>query len=319
MRHLRMVGVGVLVALTVSALGAGSASAAKSPKYNIGNFAQYKYCPYDHEEYRGWCYTGITSGGAKGGFFEYGKVKVPLNKPITLQGGYNERGNIEPVETEEEEEQIIVFPAAHGGATLEAPELKVTGGIGLLNKGIQENAGWPAALRESWQEAKKNHETAVNVKIELAGNELFDIPDGLSVTNLILEKGTVFRLPLKVKITSPWLEKLGSGPCYIGSDEHPNQIHLTAEGFGTAGHVERVGGEQAILHDSRLVDENWTIGPESGANGCGGTYESYVDNALNEVLELGPTRKGLVVLQGTLYTAEKSVVAKEGVEKGELP
>lgn len=320
MRQIRMVGLAALVVFVVSAVGVGTASAEKAPKYTANTYAQYKYCPYDHEERRGWCYTGITSGGSKGGFFQFGKVKVPLNKPITLHGGYNERGNIEPVETEEEEEQIIVFPATHGGQTLEAPELKVTGGISLLNKTVQMNQGWPAALVESWKEAKKNHEGNVYAKIELAGNELFEVPDGLSTTNLVLEKGTAFRLPLKVKITSPWLEKLGSGPCYIGTDAHPVHINLTSGGAGSAGTEELAADHNSIiLRNSRLVDLGWTIEPESAPTGCGGMYESYIDNSLSQILEIGPNKTGIVVLQGTLYTGDKQPIFEKGIENGELP
>jgi hypothetical protein len=310
-RHLRMVGVVALVVLVVSAVGAGSASAEKGPKYSTSTWGQFKYCPYENPEVQ-FCYAGITSGGSKGGFFEYGKVKVKLDKPIALQGGYDE------VETEEEKEELQVFPAA-GIQSLEAPELKVTGGIGLITPRIQENNEWPAALSESWKEAKKNHETAVNVKIELAGNELFDVPGGLNTTNLIFEKGTVFRLPLKVKLTSPWLEKLGSGPCYIGTDENPVHVNLTSGDAGSAGTQEHDEGfHQIILRNSRLVDVHWTIEKESLPKGCGGSYEPYIDGALDSLLEQGgPNKTGIVVLQGNLYTGRTKDV-KEHAEKGEI-
>lgn len=296
----------MLVVLVVSAIGAGSASAA-GPKYTTSTWGQYKYCPYESPEIE-WCYAGITAGGSKGGFFQYGKVKVPLNKPITLQGGFNG-----------EQHSINVFPAANGGTTLDAPELKVTGGIGVLDKRIQENQEWPAALSQSWKEAKKNHENVVNVKIELAGNELFEVPGGLDTDNLIFEEGTVFRLPLKVKVTSPWLEKLGGGPCYIGSDEHPIHINLTASGAGSAGRLEHDEEfSQIVLRNSKLVDMGSTIEVASRPTGCGGAYETYVDAALVEALEAYNGKTGIVVLQGTLYTGYTPYVKEKGAEKGEL-
>ena len=44
-----------------------------------------------------------------------------------------------------------------------------------------------------------------------------------------------FRLSLKVKVGNAWLEKLGGGPCMIGSDEHPVKQHLVTSGAGSAG------------------------------------------------------------------------------------
>jgi hypothetical protein len=307
-RHVRMLGLCLVAALIVSALGAGSALATRAPKYTAETWAQYKHCPYEDEEIE-YCFAGITSGGANGGFFQYGKVKVKLNQPITLQGGF--KGTSEALE---------VSPAV-GAETLEAPPLKVTGGIGLFNKAIQEYQEWPAALRESWKEAKKNREQNVYAKIEMAGDECFEVPGCLDTTNILFEEGTAFRLPLKVTVSGPWLEKLGGGPCQIGSDEHPIHINLTTEGAGTAGELEANEPFTAIvLRDSRLVDVDWTIEQESAPKGCGGAYESYIDKSLSEVLEVYPGKKGIVSLSGSLYTANRARgVVTEGFESGELP
>ena len=117
MRHLRMVGLGLIAVLAVSAIGAGSAMA-KDP-YNENTWGQYKYC--DYENYPGGeitdCFAGITAGGSKGGFFQYGNVKVKLNQSIYLHGSFKGDGA-----------EVEVEPAVHGGETLEAPELKVTRG-----------------------------------------------------------------------------------------------------------------------------------------------------------------------------------------------
>ncbi len=306
MRHVRILGLCLVAALLMSAIGAGSALAKKSP-YGAGTWAQYKGCPYENPEIE-WCVAGITTGGAQGGYFEYGRVKVKLDQPITLQGGF--KGEYDALE---------VSPAANGYESLEAPELKVTGGIGLFNKRVQEVNEWPAALVESWKEAKKNHENNVYVKIEMAGNECFEVPGCLNTTNLLFEEGTAFRLALKVKITAPWLEKLDSGPCYIGSDEHPIHINLTSGGSGSAGFLEHDEEfSNIVLRDSRLADVDWTIEEASKAKGCGGAYESYIDSSLNEVLEAYSGKTGIVVLKGSLFTGYRESVATEGLESGEL-
>jgi hypothetical protein len=283
--------------------------AAKSP-YTANTWGQFKYCPYEapYEEVTD-CFVGTTAGGSKGGFFEYGRVKVKLSKPISLQGGGRGSG-----------EEVTVVPATHGGETLEAPELPVTGGISLFNKKVQEEVGWPAALKQSWKEAKANGQKAVNVKIEMAGNECFEVPGCLDTEHILLRKGTAFRLPLKVKVTSPWLESLESGPCYIGSDENPIHVNLTTEGSGSTGSIGfNEDFTTVALVGSRLVDMAWHIEPASGPKGCGGVYESYIDQSLENVLEMDPTRTGVVILKGTLYDGQKELVETRGKESGEIP
>jgi hypothetical protein len=309
-----MVGLCLIAVFAVSAVGAGSAMA-KDP-YTQFTWGQYKACPYE-EPYENVtdCFAGITAGGGAGGFFEYGHVKVKLNQSIKLQGGFKGGGS-----------GVEVVPAAHGYETLEAPELKVTGGIGILTKKIQQETKWPTALSESWKEAKKNKESAVFAKIEMAGNECFEVPGCLSTENILFESGTAFRLPLKVKVTSPWLEKLESGPCYIGNDENPIHINLTTEGSGRAGRF--AANEEftnLFFSQTKLVDLGWHIPKISGASGCGGAYEEYVDKALNVALEVEfpegaeLAKTGIVVLQGSTHDAAKEGVLTEGVASGEIP
>jgi hypothetical protein len=303
-----MLGLCLVAAVAISAIGAGSALA-KDP-YTQNTWAQYKYCPYErpYSEVTD-CFAGITAGGSKGGFFEYGHVKVKLNKSIILQGGFKGAGS-----------EVEVVPAINGGETLEAPELKVSGGIGLFTKQIQQEAEWPQALTESWKEAKKNKENTVFAKIEMAGNECFEVPGCLDTENLLFEEGTAFRLSLKVKVTGQWLEKLGGGPCYIGSDEHPIKQELTSEGAGRSGELFFSEAFTNLeLKGSKLVDLGWHIEEASAPTGCGGAYESYVDNALSKVLEISPHRTGITILQGNLHDAAKEAVVTEGVESGELP
>ncbi len=185
--------------------GTNSYGAFKACEYTVNEEVPVLERPTD-------CFIGITNGGKNGGFFEYGKVKVPLSKSIALQGYFRGAGS-----------EIEVYPAVHGYKTLDAPPLPVDEGINVLTPRIQENNEWPAALSESWKQAVANKETAIYATVEMAGTECFYTPGScLDTENLIFEEGTAFNLPLKVKLTGPWLEKLESGPCYIGSDEAPD-------------------------------------------------------------------------------------------------
>jgi hypothetical protein len=289
--------------------------------WGVNNFKAYKYCPWEEwepgvfeQKKITYCFNGITLGGKHGGFFEYGHIKVPLSKSVRLQGGFKGNG-----------EEIEVLPAANGGETLEAPPLPVEGGIKVITPLIQQEAEWPQALKEAFKEAEKNGEKAIDVKIEMAGNECYEVPGCLDTENIIIEEGTAFKLPLKVKVTGPFLEKLGGGSCEIGSDTNPIHINLTTEDEGTAGELEfNETFTNIFLQGSRLVDFGWHISKASGATGCGGSYESYVDKALNLALEVESPegyeiywRGGIVVLQGDLHTGSVKVAGPLG-EKGEL-
>ncbi len=301
MRRVTMLGLCLVALVAMGAMTAGSAMAKKS-KYSAETWEQYKDCPYTNTQAE-YCFAGITSGGKNGGYFQLGNAKVALNKPIILQGGFYE-------DREAPGGVLKIVPAANGGETLESPELKLTGGLKLITAGIEERAEWPQALKESFKEAKKNKETAANVKIEVAGgNRLYEEVAGLSTEALLFEEGTAFELPLKVKITNSWLAKLGGGPCTIGNEEHPIMQYLTTENPGRA--LEEGGfhfGDEfrnIALEGSRLRDFNWPVEEGAGATGCGGAYESYVDAALNDVTEVSSGRHGVTFLQGNLYTGKR--------------
>lgn len=278
------------------------------------DFHAYKHCPYNDYPELTDCFTGITLGGKDGGYFEYGTVKVPLSKSIKLQGGYKGAGS-----------EIEISPDKLGGETLEAPELPVTGGIAVITEEIQQEAKWPQELKDAFSAAKKEKATAMNVKIELAGNELYEIPGSLDTENILFEEGIAFKLPLKVKITGPFLEKLGSGPCFVGSDEHPIHVNLTSEGVGSAGVLSFSDDfTNVFLAGSKLVDLGWHIPVVSGAHGCGGAFESYVNKAINLALQIETggeseftTRKGIVVLKGDLHDGAMSIT-KEHAEEGKV-
>jgi hypothetical protein len=300
-----MLGLGLVAIFALSAMTAVPALAAKDP-YNFKTFGQYKGCPYTNPEAY-YCYVGRTAGGANGGYFQLGNVKVALNKPITLQGAFKEGTG-----------ELSLLPAANGFQTLEAPELKVQGSIGLITHRIQEEVGWPASLQKSFKEAQKNKETGLNVQIELAGgNLIYETVGALDTEHLLEESGPAFKLPLKVRLINPWLASLGGGPCQIGSDANPVWQDLSSEQPGRAGSFGEAFEFLTLgFKGSRLLAFNWPV--PQGANGCGtGETEALVDAALNKVLELSNNNQhGITVLEGDLFTGLRSFV-QEKYEKGE--
>lgn len=315
---MRILGLGLLVALVASAIGAGSALAAKDPGSNVETFVEYKYCPYEDPAITD-CVYGRTNGGSGGGEFKYGKVTVKLSKPVIIQVGYK---GVNPT-TE-------ASPAV-GAPSLESGAEPIVGGLKVITKKIQEQAGWPEALKTAFAEAVKNKETKATVNIEMAGNECFEVPGCLNTENLIFEEGSAFRLALKVKVVNSWLEKLG-GNCQIGSDENPIKQNLTSSGVGRAGDVTFNGNFTNIkIEGSQLIDTSWHIPVVAGANGCGNAeWESYINKALNLALEVEgapeipgnpgferASKTGLTWLEGNLHDANADEVLKRH-EEGEF-
>ncbi len=327
MRHVRILGLCLAAVFAVSAVAAMPALAEKDP-YSTATWQQYKYCPFaalqelKEEGHQAFCFYGRTSGGSTGGFFTLGNATVKLNKPIVLQGGYYGVLENGAQSTEEEEapyEGKKIVGAGNGGQTLESPELPVDKGLGLITPTIEKRAEWPEALKQSFREAKQNKETALNVKIEVAGNGLYETWGALNLTNLLEEKGNLFELPLKVRMINPWLERLGGGSCEVGSETAPIIQDLTAEAPGRAeeygGFKEGEGFSQVEVKGSRLVDLNWTVPTEGDANGCGGEYGSYLDAALNYAMEL-PYQHGETVLEGDLFSSETGIAQRKVEEEG---
>jgi hypothetical protein len=296
-----MLGLSLVAVFAMSAIAAVPALA-KDP-YTATTMGQYKGCPYTNPEAED-CYVGRTAGGTNGGFFRLGTVTVALNKPILLQGAFKPGTG-----------DLSLLPAANGFKTLEAPELKVQGGMGLITHKIQEEVGWPASLQKSFKEAQKNKENKLNVQLELAGgNLIYETPGALNTENLVSGQGVAFKLPMKVRMINSWLASL-AGTCQIGSDTNPVWQYLTSEVPGRIGTFSE-GFEFGVveLAGSRLIDFSWPV--TEGANGCGsGEDEALVDAALNKVLEL-PEQHGITILQGDLFVARASLV-KEKYEKGE--
>lgn len=316
MRHVRILGLCLLAVFAIGAI-ASTTALAHEPGQLTGEWKVLKGCPYNNpeviaawEKERGGvtCFAGVTAGGLGGGHFSLGRILVPLNKKITLQGAAIFHENESNISVGR------VIPPENGEPALVAPELAVPYGIKLINELMRRE--WPEALKTSFNEAVKNKEAGLKVKIEVAGgNRLFEEPEGISTENLIEGNGTAFELPLKVRLISPWLAKLGGGACTIGTDENPVVQHLTT---GQSGGLH---GETGNLHFNRgftlitlsndtLVDGTWGI--ETPVTECGGAYEEYIDRDLNKLLNI-PTgaNAGQTILTGTTYAGGVGAVKHE--------
>lgn len=277
------------------------------------------------------CLVGQTSGGKEGGSFTVGGVVTKLNKKITLQGGASFAEGTVSEQNPTGGAEGKIWPAKDG-RTLVAPPLAVTKGIKLLTPKIQEEAGWPEALKAIYNDKVAKKETQLSATIEIAGgNLIYENRDGLSTQSLIEAEGAAFTLPLKVKLSGPFLYKLqkGADTCSVGSDEHPVVQHLTSGESvapfpfesntvkGAVGELEFYNEFTVIeIKGSTLVDSTWPVVNE--AEGCGGGYESYVDKAISIVLSLpAPAGASSTVLKGTLYSGNFVVVKEEQELHGE--
>jgi hypothetical protein len=221
------------------------------------------------------CIVARTTSGS----FTLGNKKVPITKPITLQGGLMRK-------TEQ-------FVPASNGETLSKTTLTVPGGlVGIEGLGGEVTATTELALPAS--------EIVVNEK------------------NLTTSTGTALLLPVKVKLGNPLLGnscEIGSesNPVVLKlttgttSPPAPNKPITGAPGtFGS-----NPGGTIATFTGASLVDNSFAA-PQT--HGCGGLLELLVNPLVNTIVGL-PAASGhnTAILDGTLEQASAKVVKKAHV------
>jgi hypothetical protein len=191
----------VVLALTV-------ASPAFASKVNP-EFAEFLDCPAATAAV---CTVAHTTSGE----FKMGSKDVPIENPITLQGGL--------ASTALSTQPLI---AARDGRTVISPPQKVPGGL-LGIPGILEGIGGEVTATAS-----------------LAGPA-----SGIEVNqlNLLSGKGTAVVLPLKIKLDNPLLGE----DCMVGSETEPVVLHLTTTEKGTAS----APGKQRITEFSGITLED---------------------------------------------------------------
>jgi len=287
------------LALLIAALAALALSASAQAKLT-GEFTKFAQCPYKNEKALKCVYSVTESGEVV-----LGSKKVPIEKPVTLQGAYGT-----PVE-EKEEAEFYPFIAATNGITLSKAPQNVPGGL----LGIIPEASQPALVKALIKFFFENSLTGVNSTLELA-KAASDIR--VSENNLAGEIGTALQMPVKVHLENPFLGK----NCFVGSSSSPITWKLTTGTTkppapntpitGSGGEGELLESAKILkLNNNKLVDNAWSA-PK--AAGCGGIISFLVDPIINA--QLGTTTAGhnTAILKGTLYQASAFTVNKNDVE-----
>jgi hypothetical protein len=284
-----------LVIVAIAALGLAGSAAAKL----TGLYTRFEQCPYTNTEVKRCIYSVTESGEVV-----LGSSKVPITKPVVLQGGlgkFNEETGFTP------------FFAATNGITLEKVAQPVPGGLaGILNcKEISE-----VILRAACELTFENGATGLNSTLELA-KPATEIK--VSQLHLSEEAGTALEMPVKLHLENPFL---GSN-CYVGSSSSPVIWQLTTGTTsppspntpikGYAGFAELFEEGRFVLNkETKLVDNAWSA---PGATGCGGfLVELLLDPVINA--KIGTTTAGhnTAVLVNTISLSSAAAVKKNNEE-----
>jgi hypothetical protein len=291
-----------MLLITAAALLASLAvvsSASAEPK---GIFKKYKDCPTEVPGLALCQFAQTTSGE-----FTIGSTKVPINQTITLQGGAIPTGGAN-------ENEYFLLPAKDGNS-LSKTELNVPGGLtGLVNcEEIKGSGFFEVIERAACKAIFENKTTGVTATTELVATATN--PAILNLAALVEETGTTLTLPLRVHLKNPLL---GEG-CYIGSEAHPIQLHLTdgttapplpnkpIKGkFGKLTEEEEKGFISDKITENSLVDNSFSA---PVTEGCGGFFSFLIGPIVNAKIGL-PSASGhnTAVLSGELNTAEASAV-----------
>jgi len=279
--------------LLVAALAAVSVAspALATPK---GEYAVFAQCPTTTA-------SGCIAAKTESGEFHVGNKTVPIEKTITLQGGFNEN-----------EEGELVMVAAKDGNTLTKVPQKVPGGLsGLVNCTAIKGSGLLEKLeRGSCEAIFENGLTGVTATTELAGPAS---AVHINLVNLLTAEGTALTLPAKVHLENPLL---GSA-CYVGSNSSPIALPLTTGKTtpplpnksisGNPGTLS-FNGEGTILTVSKnsLVNTSYSA---PTTNGCGGIFEFLIGPIINSSLGV-PSAAGhnTAILNGTLQQTSSEAV-----------
>jgi hypothetical protein len=284
----------ITLAASLGVLSAASPALA-APK---GEYAVFYDCPLSNAEVHG-CIVARTESGE----FVIGtkKTKVPIEKTITLQGGFEE---------EVAAEFRMPFVEAEDGNTLSKTPQKVPGGLlGIKCAEIKNEFE-----RKVCEEIVKSKLNTVTATTELA---LPTPPESLSsifLSEASLENPILYEafgipalgLPVKIKLENPLL----GSECYIGSSTEPIVLKLTTGTTkppppntpitGKIGEFSsRAEGGILVIKNNSLVDNLFAV---PAAKGCGGkAFESVIDPLIDAKLGLpSPSGNNTAILNGTL-------------------
>jgi hypothetical protein len=280
----------VAVVVVLSALRGGHRSS--------GDYAAFAACPL-REEQTDLCLFSQSTGGE----FIIGHKTVPLSRTITLQGG------VHVVENSEKEIVKDEFIAAKNGETLSKTSQVVPGGL----RAVVDPGLLGPAQRNVFDELLTRGATQVTATIELAAPAS---SIGVSTQNLIEARGIGLSLPLKVRLSNPFL----GVSCYIGSNADPIVISLTTGRLpatrrgplhgplaGKPGHAEFKDHYNFVtLREDSLVSDSFAA---PRVTGCGAARAALLDPAVDAGLGLPVAApRNTAILDGTLRDANAPAV-----------
>jgi hypothetical protein len=301
MHNATRVGKRALLALAVAAPIAMVGAAAPALATPKGPYAVFAQCPTGTPGVELCTYAQTTSGE-----FVVGNTKVPINKTITLQGG--------AIPDPAEVNAFFLVPAKNG-ESLSKTELNVPGGLlNIINcEEIKGNGFFETAARNACKAIFENGTTGVTATTELVANE--HNPAIFNLGNIFAESGTTLTLPVRVHLKNPLL----GNHCYIGSESHPIQLHLTTGTTSPPPPNKPIKGnrgtfaeeeEVLVINNNSLVDNAF---PAPEAEGCGEFLfvNGFLDSIVNGKIGL-PAAAGhnTAILTGTLRAATAEAVVK---------
>jgi len=284
-KHRTRVVCSALLVVALAALGLAGSAQAKL----VGNYTRFAQCPYTNLEVKKCLISTTTSGEVV-----LGSKKVPIEKPVVLQGG-----------TLKGVEGYAKFVAATNGITLSKAPQNVPGGL----LGIVPDASSPALVKALIKFFLENSLTGVNSTLELAkpASEIV-----VSENNLAGEIGTALKMPVKVHLENPFLGK----NCFVGSSTSPITWNLTTGETSPPAPNTKIKGSVGLaefleegrileLKGAKLVDNAWSA-PK--AAGCGGILSFLVDPIINA--QLGTTTAGhnTAILNNDIFVGSAAAV-----------
>jgi len=262
------------------------------------DYAAFAACPL-HDPQTDLCLFTQTTGGE----FVIGSETVPLSRTITLQGGIHVVKNAEREVVKDE------FIAATGGETLSKASQDIPGGLrAVVNPDLLD-----PATRKVFDRLLASGSTQVTATIELA-TAASSI--GVSTQNLIEARGIGLSLPLKLRLSNPFLGE----KCYIGANADPIVVALTTGRIektrlsaldrplaGKPGHASfKDDYNLIVLSEESLLSDSFAA---PRAEGCGGTGSLAIDRAVDAGLGLpAAAGRNRAVLDVTLHDANAPAV-----------
>ncbi len=262
------------------------------------DYAAFAGCPVSNRA-TDLCIFARTESGE----LRIGKRTIPIVNTITLQGGIHE----------DEATGKQEFIEAVAGKTLSVTPQSIPGGLReIVAPGVLSRA-----LRERFDALIARGEGEVTATTELvAGARAI----GVSTQNLIEAKGIGLALPVKVKLSNPFL----GASCYIGSNAHPILIPLTT---GTARRASSHGAvigkpgrakfkdnyNLVTLSENTLIGDSFPVPRVTGCGGAGGVLSRLLDPAVDAGLGL-PVAAGHneAIMNGTIKNANAPAVRAAG-------